>query len=95
MIDWLRVLDSPAFFSMAVGVALLVGVSIGYGMSVALRTLTARHLAEQWFGEIQREVVRQNSIISQLEMANVEKNHKIAGALGLTQTMVDVLRGSR
>ena len=91
MIDWQRVLDSPAFFAVAVGVALLVGGVAGYGLSIALRTVTARHLAEKWFGDIQKEVVKLNGILSQNKMTITDQESKIARARGRIRATLDDL----
>ncbi len=91
MIDWQRVLDSPAFFAVALGVALLVGGVAGYGLSIVLRTVTARHLAEAWFGDIQKEVVKLNGILSQNKMTITDQESKIARARGRIRATLDDL----
>ena len=95
MIDWQRVLDSPAFFAVAVGVALLVGGIAGSGLTFAFRKMTAQDVARKWFGEIQRQVVIMASQISQLTMSGEEKDRKVAVARGIFQTGLDELEDRR
>ena len=93
MIDWQRALDSPAFFVVAIGTALLVGGIAGSGLTFAFRKITAGDMARKWFGEIQREVVKLHGTINQLVMAGQEKDHRIAAARGALRTGLDELEG--
>ena len=93
MIDWQRALDSPAFFVVCLGVALVVGGIAGSGLTFAFRKMTAQDVARKWFGEVQQEVVRLVGVVSQDRMIIEDQRGKIARARGRTRATLDDLEG--
>ena len=91
MIDIQRFFDYRLVQAVGFGsICAIAGVVLGVGVTITLRQLTAKELADKWFGELQKKFNDLTHQFSQAKITIADQAEKMAGMVGYSQRQVRI-----